>query len=96
MILYPEILHRAQQEIDAVGGRDRLPTFDDADDLPYVEAIIREILRWRPSLPLSKSLEFGTPYHAAKPYRSHPEALLAGKYHQSSSYCQDGVSEIPY
>jgi cytochrome P450 len=51
MIAFPEVQRRAQAEIDAVVGRDRLPTFADAPRLPYVRAIIKEVLRWRPSLP---------------------------------------------
>ena len=49
MIAFPEVQHRAQAEIDTVVGRDRLPTFADAPRLPYVCAIIKEILRWRPA-----------------------------------------------
>jgi cytochrome P450 len=51
MIAFPEVQHRAQAEIDAIVGRDRLPTFADTPRLPYVQAIIREILRYRPTLP---------------------------------------------
>jgi cytochrome P450 len=53
MIAFPEVQRRAQAELDAVIGRDRLPTFSDAPRLPYLSAVIREVLRWRPSLPLS-------------------------------------------
>ena len=53
MIAFPDAQRRAQAEIDAVVGRDRLPTFADAPHLPYVRAIIREILRWRPVAPFS-------------------------------------------
>jgi cytochrome P450 len=52
MITFPEVQRRAQAELDAVVGRDRLPTFDDAPRLPYVRAIIEEALPWRPSVPL--------------------------------------------
>jgi cytochrome P450 len=52
MIAFPEVQRRAQVELDAVVGRDRLPTFDDAPRLPYVRAIIEEVIRWRPSAPL--------------------------------------------
>ena len=48
MISFPEVQRRAQAEIDAVVGRDRLPTFADAPRLPYVRAILNETLRWRP------------------------------------------------
>ena len=40
-ILYPEWIPRAQMEIDAIVGEDRLPSFKDRPRLPYVEAIVR-------------------------------------------------------
>ncbi|KIM59169.1 hypothetical protein SCLCIDRAFT_1217951 [Scleroderma citrinum Foug A] len=52
MILYPEVQAKAQEEIDRVVGHDRLPDFCDRDDLPYVEAILMETLRWYPVVPL--------------------------------------------
>ena len=52
MVLYPEVLQRAQAQIHRVVGRDRLPTFTDYDDLPYIQAIVLEVLRWRTPLPL--------------------------------------------
>ncbi|KAI9570705.1 cytochrome P450 [Boletus coccyginus] len=52
MVLNPHALKRAQAEIDAVVGTDRLPDFGDRPSLPYVNAIIRETLRWRPAVPL--------------------------------------------
>ncbi|KAI0045442.1 cytochrome P450 [Auriscalpium vulgare] len=52
MTIYPDIQRKAQAEIDAVVGNDRLPTFADRAQLPYVEAIISEILRWGTVAPL--------------------------------------------
>jgi len=52
MIAFPEVQRKAQAELDAVVGRDRLPTFEDAPRLPYMGAVIKEILRWRPVAPL--------------------------------------------
>ena len=52
MMLYPDAQERAQAEIDAVVGIDRLPTFEDRSSLPYVEAVLRETLRWNPVFPL--------------------------------------------
>ena len=49
--LHPAEQKRAQEEIDRVVGTERLPTFEDRESLPYVEAIWRESLRWRPALP---------------------------------------------
>ncbi|KAI3615926.1 cytochrome p450 [Moniliophthora roreri] len=48
----PQCQERAQREIDAVVGSDRLPSFDDRKAMPYVEAIYREVLRWHPAVPL--------------------------------------------
>lgn len=45
MVLYPEVQRRAQAEIDRIIGTDRLPTFDDIDNLPYLGAIYKETLR---------------------------------------------------
>jgi len=53
MIAHPEFQQRAQDELDAVVGRSRTPTFADAPNLPYIQALVKESLRWRPALPLS-------------------------------------------
>jgi cytochrome P450 len=52
MIAHPEIQKRAQDELDTVVGRSRTPTFGDAPNLPYIQALVKEFLRWRPALPL--------------------------------------------
>ena len=52
MIAQPEIQKRAQNELDAVVGRARTPTFSDAPNLPYIQALVKESVRWRPALPL--------------------------------------------
>ena len=52
MMAYPEIQRRAQDELDAVVGRFRPPTFADAPNLPYIQAMVKESLRWRAALPL--------------------------------------------
>ena len=46
MTLYPEVQKKAQAEIDAVVGPDRLPSFSDRNSLPYIEALVKEIQRW--------------------------------------------------
>ncbi len=53
MTIYTDVQKRAHEEIDAVVGRDRLPTFSDVDGLPFIQAIIRETLRWNPVSPIS-------------------------------------------
>ncbi|KAJ0419509.1 cytochrome P450 [Aspergillus carlsbadensis] len=51
-VLHPECVRRAQSEIDSVTGKSRPPSFDDAAKLPYTNAFINEVLRWRPGTPL--------------------------------------------
>lgn len=53
MTLHPEVQKKAQDEIDRVVGSDRFPSFSDRANLPYVDAIVKEVLRWNPVAPLS-------------------------------------------
>ena len=53
ILLYPDVQRKAKQEIDTVIGSERLITFDDQSSLPYIEALCREVLRWKQVLPLS-------------------------------------------
>jgi cytochrome P450 len=43
---------KARLELDAVCGHnaERLPSFEDWDRLPYMQAVIKETLRWRPNV----------------------------------------------
>ena len=45
MAMHPEIQQKAQQELDRVVGRDRLPELADRENLPYISALIKELLR---------------------------------------------------
>ena len=54
MILHPEAQAKAQEEIDLVVGSQRLPDFGDRPNLPYVEAVYLETLRWRPVTPVGE------------------------------------------
>ncbi|KAF9559433.1 cytochrome P450 [Agrocybe pediades] len=51
MLCYPEVQKKAQLELDHVLGG-RLPEYADEEHTPYVRALIKEILRWKPILPL--------------------------------------------
>lgn len=53
MTRHPEVLQKAQEEMDRVVGRDRLPTFADRDALPYLNALLEELYRWRPGISLA-------------------------------------------
>ncbi|KAF9786328.1 cytochrome P450 [Thelephora terrestris] len=51
--LHPNVVHLAQKELDEVVGGDRSPDFSDKSQLPYISAIVKEVLRWRPPAPLA-------------------------------------------
>jgi cytochrome P450 len=51
MLLNPRVQQKAQAEIDAVIGSDRLPKLTDRSSLPYLDACIKEALRWGPVTP---------------------------------------------
>ena len=52
MSLHQDIQRKVQAELDSVVGPDRLPTHEDRRALPYVNAIVKESLRWQNVLPL--------------------------------------------
>ena len=52
MVTYPEVQKHAQEELDAVVGRTRIPTYADLPHLQYIRAMVKEVLRWRPVDPL--------------------------------------------
>ena len=58
MVLYPEVQKKAQVEIDTVLGPNRLPDFHDRPSLPYINAIVKESMRWHLVLPLGGSYFF--------------------------------------
>ncbi|PIL24645.1 cytochrome P450 [Ganoderma sinense ZZ0214-1] len=53
MTCFPEVQRKAQAEIDAVLGSERLPIITDKDRLPYMHALVLEVLRWLPVAPLA-------------------------------------------
>ena len=52
MVSYPDVQKKAQEEIDRVIKGNRLPEYSDQKHLPYVQAIVREVIRWKPIVPL--------------------------------------------
>ncbi|KAJ6063648.1 cytochrome P450 [Penicillium canescens] len=53
---HPDAVSRAQRDLDSVVGPNRLPEFDDIENLPYMHAFINDMLRWQPVTP------FGAPH----------------------------------
>lgn len=48
MLLYPDAMQKGQAEVDSVCGDGRMPSFEDSEQLPYIHALVKETLRWRP------------------------------------------------
>ena len=51
MALNPQVAKKAQEELDRVVGKGELPDFSHKDRLPYIDALVKEVLRWSPPLP---------------------------------------------
>jgi cytochrome P450 len=45
MTIHPEVQAKARAELDAVIGPDRLPSLKDREQLPYMNALIKEVFR---------------------------------------------------
>ncbi|KAI0340899.1 CyP450 monooxygenase [Trametopsis cervina] len=60
MAALPEVQKKAQHELDDIVGRERLPSYEDRNSLPYIQAVILECVRWLPVIPL------GSPYRVTQ------------------------------
>jgi len=67
MSLYPEVQAKGRREIDQVVGTNRLPSYKDRNSLPYIDAMVKEVLRWNPVVPLGV------------PHRSTEKQVVAGQ-----------------
>lgn len=75
MAMFPEVQKKAQAEIESVVGSGRLPVASDRKNLPYVDALVKEVFRWYPIVPM------GLPHSCLddaeyKGYRIPKEAIL--------------------
>ena len=48
MVLNPGVMHKGQKAVDAAVDSNRLPTFEDLPKMPYINQIVKEVMRWRP------------------------------------------------
>ncbi|EMD37798.1 hypothetical protein CERSUDRAFT_94793 [Gelatoporia subvermispora B] len=53
MTLFPEVQYKAQRELDNVLSSGRFPELRDQPSLPYITAVVKESLRWKPVIPLN-------------------------------------------
>jgi len=67
MSLHPEVQVKARSEIDQKIGTNRLPNYKDRESLPYLNALVKELLRWNPATPLGV------------PHRSTEDQVVAGQ-----------------
>lgn len=74
MLLYPQVQRKAQEEIDSVVGTHRLPTFSDRENLPYLNAIVKESIRWWPIAPM------GFPHTATESFDHEGLRIPKGAY----------------
>ncbi|CAL1708008.1 unnamed protein product [Somion occarium] len=52
MACHPEVQARAHMEIDQVVGSNRMPSLEDFEHLPYLRAIVKEVHRFYPVVPM--------------------------------------------
>ncbi|EIW59176.1 CyP450 monooxygenase [Trametes versicolor FP-101664 SS1] len=83
MALYPEVQRRAQAELESVVGPHRLPEYSDSPDLVYVNALIKELLRWHLVLPL------GVPHFTLEDDEFHGYFIPAGTVLITNLWCAD-------
>lgn len=64
----PSFMARTREVLDKVVGRDRLPRFSDRSSLAYVDAVIRELFRWRSISPgsIPRALNVETSLEASR------------------------------
>ncbi|KAI0064320.1 cytochrome P450 [Artomyces pyxidatus] len=82
IVTHPEVQRRAQAELDTIVGRGRVPTFADLPHLPYIGALVKEVLRWRPLDPLGM------------PHRSTADDWYEGMFIPAGTICIANVWAI--
>lgn len=74
MVRFPEVQESAQDEIDRVVGIDRLPSCEDREGLPYINALVKEATRWWPIAPM------GFPHTATEEFEYEGFRIPKGAY----------------
>lgn len=54
MMRYPEVQSKAHDLLMKHVGKDRVPVYDDAEQIPYIRCLIKETFRWRPPVALGQ------------------------------------------
>jgi cytochrome P450 len=61
MLANPTAQKKAQAEIDSLTGGRYLPSFEDEASLPYVSALVKEVIRWENVTPFGMFMAFAIP-----------------------------------
>ncbi|KAF9239064.1 cytochrome P450 [Melanogaster broomeanus] len=88
MVQNPQVWKRAQAEIDTVVGMGKLPNFDDRPLLPYIDAVLRETIRWQPIVSSPESPQ-GVPHAASS------SDIYKGFYIPSGAIVYANICSIP-
>ncbi|EJD04922.1 cytochrome P450 [Fomitiporia mediterranea MF3/22] len=97
MVLYPEFAKKAQNDLDAVLGGERLPTFDEQESLPYINCILKECLRCvvlcllYPLNRARQNIRWNPPFPLAIAHRAMRDGELEGKYIPKNSMIMPNV-----
>ncbi|TRX88463.1 hypothetical protein FHL15_010653 [Xylaria flabelliformis] len=94
-LAWPEPIRRMRLELDSLCGADayRLPCMDDLASAPYSSAVVKEVLRWRPTVPLIpqrvlvEDLEFeGYKFPRGTEFLVNTIAVCANGFHKADSF----------
>ena len=81
-MLHPEVQRKGHEEISRVCDSSQLPSYDDADSLPYVTAIALEVLRWTVAVPIgmifSQQIGLTCSYFAVPPHCNDADDIYNG------------------
>jgi hypothetical protein len=72
LTIFPEVQKKAQKEVDRVIGAERLPVLRDRADLPYIDAVVKELLRWNSVLPAGIRSSGATSINTLRSYLLRP------------------------
>jgi len=90
MLLFPEAQRKAQMELDRVLSG-RLPEFSDEPDLPYLTAVVIELLRWNPMAPLGELTLLNLRENSLNPLSKQPSHINAPRtmFTRDTTYRKD-------